>query len=42
MMSLKFYNNWKLAKSLDAIIRASLVITGAAIAVQALEVFLAP
>jgi len=42
MMSLNFYNNWKLAKTLDAIIRASLVITGAVVTVQALEVFLAP
>jgi len=37
-----FYNNWKTAKTLDVIVRASLVITGTAIAEQALEVFLAP
>jgi len=41
-MNLYFYNNWKTAKILDAIVRAAVVITGAAIAEQALEAFLAP
>ena len=37
-----FYNNWKIAKALDALVRVSVVMTGAYIAEQALEVFLVP
>ena len=42
MMNRDFYNNWKIARILDAIVRISVVFTGVAIAEQALEVFLTP